>query len=460
MNTKLLRKILSCFLCVFSLFQLLKNGAHGAQSISYNGITWTFSEDCPTGTFANGEPWVLGPVTITKIDPPSIVTNERLPRLTDGEGPHVQNGSMVNPVPNGNHGFTTMNDWNLAPEKRYKESLNVARALPKTLVSGDVLVSSKTWNDHFIYNYIEVVTALTVLSNTPPPNSFRPGPYGKDRTVEWSTNNINWSLLPNLPKVTESPSLASIRELLPALPWWEWSSEYSGGGIIPGRNIFTGYDQNGSISNYGREIAAKWSKIGCYLVLDSPKVDRDPLVIQTIQCGIDIHSYVINGGGFEADGGHKCGRKFPVVFAAILLNDSKLLEFARNQTIFQEDQQTFIVQSSDVGRQVDPPSETYAQEHVGLGEWGIRHLHQPNKDDSRFFGGTPYRHIVWPAMAGSVLAIDLMGKKDAWGHPAIFMFNERYNSKSPYTGFIGNMWKRYKPIVSRPRNLKLGSSRN
>jgi hypothetical protein len=50
-----------------------------ATSVTRHAITWTFSEDHVTGTFANGDPWVVentpgGKVIITDIDPPSEVS--------------------------------------------------------------------------------------------------------------------------------------------------------------------------------------------------------------------------------------------------------------------------------------------------------------------------------------------------------------------------------------------------
>ena len=184
-------------------------------------------------------------------------------------------------------------------------------------------------------------------------------------------------------------------------------------------------------------------------------------MIQTIQCGIDIWSYATNGGGFYHNGGHKCGRKFPAFLAAVALNDPTLLQFIKNPDIFQEDLQTFIVKQSDVGRTVNPGQSTYAQSHVGMAEWGVKHRWEPVNDDSRFTGGVPYRHVVWPAMAGAVLAADLMGRKEAWGHPAIFAYNDRYRQIGSISGFVGNMFAHKSgtvPVVtppSKPTNLRV-----
>ena len=45
-----------------------------ASSITKDGITWTFSEPVPVGQFVNGDYFVVGPVTITAIDPPTTTS--------------------------------------------------------------------------------------------------------------------------------------------------------------------------------------------------------------------------------------------------------------------------------------------------------------------------------------------------------------------------------------------------
>src|SRR5690606_4751330 len=58
-----------------------------ATQISQFGITWTFDKEYPVGRFANDDWWVVGPVTIVGIDPPST------------SGGRVTNGSMLDPDP-------------------------------------------------------------------------------------------------------------------------------------------------------------------------------------------------------------------------------------------------------------------------------------------------------------------------------------------------------------------------
>src|SRR4030043_2201287 len=80
----------SCWLIAVMLLCLAQplSGDVQKSQISQFGITWTFNKDYSVGQFANGDYWVVGPVTITSINPPS--TNS---------GGLVKNGSQVNPNP-------------------------------------------------------------------------------------------------------------------------------------------------------------------------------------------------------------------------------------------------------------------------------------------------------------------------------------------------------------------------
>lgn len=181
-------------------------------------------------------------------------------------------------------------------------------------------------------------------------------------------------------------------------------------------------------------------------------------MIQTIQAGLDIASFVRHGGVFYSDGGHKIGRKFPMLLAGLALGDKEILGLAADQDAprFSEDQSTFIVQQSDVGRVVSGGVDAqYVQSDVGVADWGVKHCEWPQHDDRRWEGGVPYRYVTWPAMLGCVLAVDLMEQKEAWNHPAIFAYNERFkNLRGIGNGFEGQMWNRYKissmPTVGSP----------
>ena len=69
------------------------------DSVTQYGITWTFDKKVPVGQFINGDYYVVGPVTITAIDPKPLFGAEVPANERDmGEKPTgaVRNGSTLN----------------------------------------------------------------------------------------------------------------------------------------------------------------------------------------------------------------------------------------------------------------------------------------------------------------------------------------------------------------------------
>ena len=62
------KKTFTFMLLLASLSPMLSYGAT-TKEISQWGITWQFANACEYGTFANGDYWVVGPVTITNMSP-------------------------------------------------------------------------------------------------------------------------------------------------------------------------------------------------------------------------------------------------------------------------------------------------------------------------------------------------------------------------------------------------------
>lgn len=407
---------------------LAAGGAEAARSVSYYGITWYFAGDHEVGSFVNGEPYVIGPVTITNIDPNPT-------QSVDG----VQHGSMINPVPNRTFGF----DSHPAVSSTifYEAAKNVALSFPIQLKQGDVLVSARSQYEY--PTWLRTVCALTVLSAPPPAGSFRPSIFGTDRTVKWNESQVNWSVLKNYPATPSTPSRATIAAQVPPLPWFEWASIWSGNLLQPRDNTADGNKQ------YGRETAMKFGNVALWLNTNQPLADKRQIALQIIQNGIDIHSYVKHGGGYYHDGGHKCGRKLPMVIAAMMLNDPEIRTMAANPDIFQEDTQTFIVSQSDVGRQLAPGAEQYVQGDVGMGEWGIRHRYEPIQDNRNL--GAIYRTVVGPGMMPCWVAAHLMGAHQTWNHPAAFAYMHRYNGIfGAGNNFSQEMYNAYQNNVVAP----------
>ncbi|HYA61611.1 MAG TPA: hypothetical protein VED66_00305, partial [Candidatus Sulfotelmatobacter sp.] len=100
-----------------------------ASTITKDGITWTFSESVPVGQFVTGDYYVVGPVTITAIDPAPTTSSP------------YENGSVLDlPTANGKSGFDSrLND---GTDESWWFDASLRQYPPISLKPGDALVSS------------------------------------------------------------------------------------------------------------------------------------------------------------------------------------------------------------------------------------------------------------------------------------------------------------------------------
>ncbi len=268
----------------------------------------------------------------------------------------------------------------------------------------------------------------------------------------------------DIPAPASTPSLAQIQDDMPPLPWFENEGGWIGNLSQPRENTADGGKY------YGRELAQKFGRVGLWLNTTQPLSDKKPIAIQMTQIGLDTYDLINQGMNFLADGGHKQGRKLPLVMAGILLNDNNIKAVAgKTPSPFQEDQQTWFVNQSDVGRVLLTPVcpgdpwcgrefLQYTQADVGMAEWGIRHQWKPD-EDNRSWSAT-YRNTNWNSMVGPVLAAELMGAKSVWNHDAVFAYAERSVGMDGLTSFpfYSQMWQ-YKGPVTPSTNATLSISK-
>jgi len=159
------------------------------NQITQFGITWTFDKPYPTGQFANGDYWVVGPVKIVNISPLSIV---------DGTG-RTMNGSMINPSPrNGTtQGYDSAMYANFGPD--FNASFNVGRpnnidlsgANPLLVSVNSSLVSTISLPTPGARPQLKTAAVLTVLATAPPAGSFRPPFSGSNKTIRFNKSQLN-----------------------------------------------------------------------------------------------------------------------------------------------------------------------------------------------------------------------------------------------------------------------------
>ncbi|MGH3870120.1 MAG: hypothetical protein ACRDSR_01175 [Pseudonocardiaceae bacterium] len=269
------------------------------DSVSQYGITWTFDRSYPSGQFANGDYWVLGPVQIVAM----------APSATPG-----RNGWMVNPV-----GFTQAYDdrtqvngvspvYNAALQPTLPYVANPGSSVIKAISVNQTSATCRPC--------LKTAAVLTVVGSVPSENgknTFRPPYFGIVKPMI-SAAGMRLRLLPSLaPPKPESPiqplSVLTDRfkrvQLDHVLPTW------LGDNMHPVDNM----------PNYGASIGRDTGDAALRLMLNEPLRTKLPALIAYVQYGIDTYYTWLGGMKWQGDGGHDSGRKLPIVFAAVLLND-------------------------------------------------------------------------------------------------------------------------------------------
>lgn len=438
---------------LFALAATLSSNAATATSVTQRNVTWNFDTSYTVGQYANGDWWVVGPVTITSIDPASATTGN----LANGSA-WWKNGTEVNPTARGDsagggsfdsggvQGFdNSMTEGTAAPS--YSAALNVdpgytgsslvvSEGTVVKSISRTTIPSQRSGGDK--WPQVEEMEYLTVVTSEPAASSFRPPPVGSDKTSLWTTNDLNWSIIRDLTVLSGAPALSTV-ESQTVRPWPSFMMDNRGRWTHPRL----------AMPNYGRDFGRRIGNAG--LVLHSDVGDKTTLFIQMVQIGIDTAATVdeetAKGGvwmiGF---GGIQIGWKFPALLAGLALNDTNILYNvsggvttpgsapSSSRLKFSFDRQTWYVLESDVGRVMyngdGKNRETYSEAHVGAGEWGEQHWYQQYKDDSRW--GASYRSIAFSgAFSGILAALLTDGGEAAWGWPATIDYFDRYMAEFP-----------------------------
>jgi len=426
------------------------------SQISQFGITWTFDKDYTVGQFANGDYWVVGPVTIIRIQPASVELNSR-----------TINGSMVNPSPRlkQTQAYDSAAYGRYARPGNYDPSLNVARPdsrdlsenNPLVVQSNCSLVSTESILQANDTTQLKAAAVLTVLDSPAKEGSFRPPYSGTDKTIRFNKEQLDYSLLANLKPEPGSPGLAVVERYFER-PWIDHIPLWPARALHPVDNM----------PDYGREIATQIGVGALMLHLNFSTTQKEKLLVRYVQLGIDLYGIVQDGGekNWTGMGGHASGRKWPILFAGLVLNDPNMKNIGRPDIIdygpshpeyvhFGEDDQTFYVTQADVdithGSQWNPDRRDaqkipYEQEDIGLPEWGIVHADDP--ESSNKFWGTAYRQVSSPCWGGFVLAAHIMKAKDLWNHDALFDYKDRYMQATPdwrqTSRFVESMWDAYR----------------
>ena len=386
----------------------------------------------PVGQFCNGDWWVVGPVSITSISPP-----------TQNVGGRQINGSMVNPttLANGEQGYDSML-YHPFENGRYQANLNVAIGVstnaPLVLTAGKSLISAISYmgaspSPEGSQSQLSTAAVLTVLGAAPAADAFRPPYAGNDKTVLYREAQLDYTALASLSPGTGAPSMGAIAPRFQRV-WLDHVSSWTSRYMHPIQNM----------PDYGRDFT---SLLGTGFLMANlaghTNAQKRDLVVRLVQIGIDFHANVLNGGTWEGVGGQGSGRKFPILFAGRLLGDSQKLNIGvthpsgffgnnhpNNRSQFGEDCQTFYVQQTSPGV-YNWGYGGYDASWLGRAEWGNGHTHMPNLDNSNWNHDSYRRCCTANAWNASVLVARVMGLRDEWNHPALFDYTDIYMDFEP-----------------------------
>jgi hypothetical protein len=470
-----MRKNCIVLLILFVFVNSKTDAQTAVNSLTQYGITWTFDKPYLTGTFINGDYWVKGPVTIIDITPKSTKVNGR-----------IINGSMLN-ASLGKQGF---DNWMLGSENRGWDSvLNVARPNGTDLSSANSLhiangslISSISYSDIRESKNVRVMAVLTVLDTIPPAGSFRPPYIGKEKGLNHPFNDSIINKLPNVALAPTSLDYAPETQRVLSLiekPWVElmgcWVNE-----------MFCAPE---NMPCYGRDIANVIGNAACQVVSNINTTDKKLMAIRLIQIGIDNYGIIKNDPfgrkAWQADGGHSCGRAFPILFAGFMLSDTAMFNIMKKSgqyayqnghsagnlpsdyIHFGEQDQTFYVtqQAVDITHNIstiawDPDSRSpripYESTDIGKAVWGVCHALSPGGDNNH--PRQIYLEVNLPSWPGQLLASHLLGIKDAWNNPALFdcvdnfvkvaQSDVSYGSGGFFDNFVRAMWITYRSSSS------------
>jgi hypothetical protein len=405
--------------------------AESAVSISQDGITWTFTQSHTVGQFANGEWWVVGPVTLDGITP-----------SWDG----VRHGTVLNPMASDtDQGFDARID-----NTTFRTSLNVADDLPLSVPNNTSVVSVRSFQDEDTEDppILESIAILTVLPSAPPAGSFRPPYAGHDKTIPGKVADLDYSFLRNLTPPPSAPGKAAIDDEPLRFPILDLLKNWQNSGM---KVQAAGVDHN-----YGRQIAYKAADVALWLNLNHPTEVKESVMIKAVQRGIDVYGLARHAGmEWQRNGGHNFGRKIYLLLAAKALNHEGMLEWCDGaKGVFQEDTQHFYVAQSDI----DTPraafdSAPYTQAMLGMPEWSSN----PVTPQERLIMGSewdkPYRFVNGAPNTGIALAVSLMGLRASWNREPFFEYIEdrywpeenpkRTKALNKIYPFHADMWDAY-----------------
>jgi len=185
---------------------------------------------------------------------------------------------------------------------------------------------------------------------------------------------------------------------------------------------------------YGREYGRVAGMAALLLCTDLTPEQKEPLLINLVQVGIDLGGMVRAGHpGWTGFGGHGSGRKLPIVFAGLMLGDEQLANISKSfpAVSFGEDEQT-AYGDCWTGAKVVFTGHSAIDAATGAGRsrgqgWGpYEHLPPTEWKQGQKTSESYRRCCTSGAWVQEALALRLLHAEAAWGHDAFLDYMDRW----------------------------------
>ncbi|MCY3023507.1 MAG: hypothetical protein NTW87_31390 [Planctomycetota bacterium] len=434
--------------------------------LSQHGITWTFDRPAKTGKFVNGDGWVIGPVTVVSVTPacgkPPADEQTNLTKNRWGDtglrvDERMRNGSVVNPGHETAQGYDSRI---INYEPKLSAKFPLALQPNQSLVS--TISHTQMPNEAFPTGWFEksnsalrTAAVLTCLAAPPPADAFRPSYTGSEKPI-YRAAQLKRERLLRLKPVPETPEFGLYARYFERV-WLDHQLDWLEPYVAPTENA----------PPYGREWARMTGIAGLMLHLDAPAEQREKLLVGLVQLGIDLNGRARTGGSWSAGGGILSGRKWPIVFAGLMLDD-KAMQALPETVLCQEDTSTYYGKgwtgATALYQLVTHHGPRQPYEEKPPAQW--------DEFDNR---GEDYRRssttVGWVPEA---LAARLTCGMEAWNHDAFFDYCDRWmteddtqfskqagrkpDQRRTFDRFVDNMWHAYRKMCPEQKggaqNLK------
>lgn len=425
---------------LFDLFSKAAQPSVGEVTIKRRSISWTLGNVSAHGTFANGDPWVCAPpggrVEVLSQDPPCLTT-----------GGWTRNGTMVDPdimqpggqLPGSRQGWDSSMYAQYAKSADYSPILNVALQYPYHARASVSLCTARSAPQADQRPQLQDMAVLTILEAPPPDGTgegyFRPAWSSlKEPLVPCNPDRMALELLGEHPALPGMPGFQELERWIDG-PWIDhccyWFQRYAHPSSV--------------MPDYGQFMADQLGIIALALHTKAPLEEKWPLFVRFLQLGLDWSALAkrvalwheergrtgldarergtvgVYEQPWPAGMGHHTGRKWPILFAGLILKRPDLVELTktRGPVAFSEDDQTFFVPQDYASKHGYPQSLVGEAEYAGT---------EKPVDQVPLWDSSPYRRCcTFNAMYGALLAAQLTpGGREAWEHEPIFEYMKRY----------------------------------